>query len=622
MAILTNILPYVYLFEDTCNVYIVKNGSRSVLIDCASGAVADLLPSIDVTTVDWVLFTHHHRDQCFGARKLTEKGAKLAAPYYERFLFERATEYWQQKRIYDNYNDRSTFFTMGEDLPITRALEDYEHFDWGPYSFFVLPTPGHTLGSITLIAEMDQTKVAFTGDLMYGGGKLYQLHALEYDYGDLSGANWVAQSIHTLKKKDVELAMPSHGPVIDQPAACMEQLDTRLHRLMKLQRDRLDGTPEGLFAHEIKMEAITPHLLWGTDDTCSNFYVIKSDDGKALFIDYPYPSTGLFHKALHSPEPFVTLRFIEHHLDELREAWGIETFDVVIPTHIHDDHICGIPHLQRHYDTQCWALEEVAKIIEAPEKWNTPCLLDVPIKVDRRFQDGDPFEWEGYPFEIVFYPGQSEFHSAILAEVDGRRVLFSGDSLYPLKRYLPEKESEWMVNTVLRNSLTLAMHRKCAEEFERLRPDLLCCGHGPYREIPPEAFAAHRQYVEEKEAIWRALLPEPADMGLDLFWARLVPYQAEIQRGAAGSFILELRNSFEREVRFEASLAGAVSMSVRPTKAELTLVPGEKGMVSFEVAIPQDGDHHPYRRHLLTAEVVVNGRSYGPIAEALVVILR
>ena len=38
---------------------------------------------------------------------------------------------------------------------------------------------------------------------------------------------------------------------------------------MDLQSDGMGGR----FAHEICMEAITPHLLWGTDATCSNFYV-------------------------------------------------------------------------------------------------------------------------------------------------------------------------------------------------------------------------------------------------------------------------------------------------------------------------------------------------------------
>ena len=197
-------------------------------------------------------------------------------------------------------------------------------------------------------------------------------------------------------------------------------------------------------------------------------------------------------------------------------------------------------------------------------------------------------------------------------------MLFSGDSSYPLKRYLPEREGEWMVNTVLRNSLTFAMHHKCADEFERLRPDLLCCGHGPCWDVPPEAFAAHRRYVEEKERIWRELLPEPADLGIDLFWARLVPYQVEIKLGQAARFTLELRNSFGVEALFEASLASNLPMSIAPDKAGLKLAPGAKGRLDFDVTLPRDAPCHPHRRHLLTAAVSVNGKPHGPIAEALV----
>jgi glyoxylase-like metal-dependent hydrolase (beta-lactamase superfamily II) len=620
MTTLKTILPHLFLYEDTCNVYVLRHGERSLFIDCGSGTVVDALTNIGVKSVGWVLFTHHHRDQCFGARKLAECGAQLAVPSHERYLFERATDYWQGKRVADNYNDRSTFFTIGEDLPVALSLEDYEAFSWGPYKFFILPTPGHTLGSITLITEVDGKRVAFTGDLMNAGGKLYQLHAMEYDYGDLAGANLTAQSIHALKNQNVQLALPSHGPVIEDPASCIDILDKRLHPLMELQRDRMGASPGGRFAHEVKMEALTPHLLWGTEATCSNFFVIRSDSGKSLFIDYPYSSAGLFLTALHTPEPFGRLRFIEHHLDELREVWGVKSFDVALPTHIHDDHVCGIPYLQRHYGTACWALDEVAKVIEAPAKWNTPCLLGVPIRVDRQFTDGEKFEWEGFRFEIIFYPGQTEFHAAILGEIDGRRVLFSGDSSYPLRRYLPEKEKEWMVNTVLRNSLTLAMHRKCADEFVRLRPDFLCPGHGPSLPIPPDAYTEIHLYVERKEAIWRDLLPEPTDLGIDLFWARLLPYQLELKPGASAAIDLELRNSFATDVTFDASLSCAVPLITEPEQGELRLRPGEKRTMHFRVTVPANAPSHPYRRHLLTALVSVNGKQHGPIAEALLVV--
>ncbi|MBI83427.1 MAG: hypothetical protein CMJ81_09545 [Planctomycetaceae bacterium] len=614
MAPLQELSPHLYRFEDTCNVYVLRDGERALIVDCGSGAVVDHLADVGIRQVDWVLFTHHHRDQCFGAQRLGDHGAQLAVPHYERELFERATDYWQQKRIYDDYNDRNTFFTIGRNLPVARSLVDYDSFEWGPYKLLILATPGHTMGSISFLVEVDGQLVALTGDVMHNGGKLYQLHAMEHEYGDLTGANWVAHAIQSIKKRGPTVVLPSHGPVIDDPATCIDQLDARLHRLMKLMPDRMGQT----FMHEIRMEQITPHLLWGTAETCSNFYVIKSDSGKAMLIDYPFASAGIFRQALHPEEPIGRLRFVEHHLDELREQWGINSFEVIVPTHIHDDHTCGIPYLQQHENTQVWALEDVAKVLEAPYQWNTPCLLETPIPIDRRFNDGDRFQWEGIQFEIVFYPGQTEFHSAILAELDDRRVIFSGDSSYPLKRYVPDSGDQWMVNSVLRNSLTFEMHRKCADEFERLRPDLLCPGHGPTYDVRPQDWKEHRLYIEQKEQIWRDLIPAPADLGIDVFWARLMPYQQTIAPGDSCSYALELRNSFEEPVTFTATLdTHDLPCRVSPDEQTVSLPPGAKQPVTFEVAVEPGAPTDPFRRHLLTATVAVNGRSHGPITEAL-----
>ena len=616
------LLPHLYCFKDTCNVYVLEHDGRALVIDCGSGRVGDQLSQIGASAVDWVLFTHHHRDQCSGAWKLAAKGARLAVPRHERFLFDQVEAYWQQKRIYDNYNDRSTFFALGEDVPVASTLDDYDTFVWGPHTFSILPAPGHTQGSLTLVADIDGTRLAFTGDLIHDGGRLYQLHAMEYEYGDLIGCNWTAESIDALRKQQVRLVLPSHGPTITEPNRCIDELQAKLREYLKLQPDRLGATADGKFTHEIEMEELSPHLLWGTEETCSNFYVIKSDSGKALLIDYPYASKSLFATALHSPEPYATLRFVEHHLDELREKWGVECFDLVIPTHIHDDHVCGIPHLQKHFQTRCWALEEVAKVLEAPEKWNTPCLLEEPIRIDRRFQDGDTFTWEEFELEIVFYPGQTEFHSAILAEIDGRRVFFSGDSTFPMRRYLPDRVDEWMVNTVMRNSVNLAMHRKCADEFERLRPDFLCGGHGPVWDIAPEDFAAHRHHVEVKERIWRGLVPEPTDMGVDLFWARLLPYQQTVKSGESLSYTLELRNAHDLKARFEASLSSTLPLDVQPPSVERVLSPGEKVVLEFQAAVPDDAGIADERRHLLTVDITIDGKPHGPVSEALVTVLR
>ena len=614
------ILKDLYLHDDSCNVYVLKHGDAALLIDCGGGRVREALPDIGVKRIEWVLFTHHHRDQCYGAPMLAAQGARMAVPEHERHLFEHAETYWQQKRVYDNYNDRNTFFTIGQNVPVEAELTDYETFTWGPYEFQILPSPGHSSGSVTLVTDIDGTRVAFTGDLMHDGGKLYQLHAVELDYGDLIGANLVAQSIDALRKKNVQLALPSHGPVIQDPAECIRILDSRLHELIPLQGFRMGLTQDRLFAHEIRMQEITPHLLWGTAETCSNFYVIRADSGKSLIVDYPYASLALFNASLENPEPYATLRFVEHHLDELRDEWGVKSFDVVIPTHIHDDHVCGIPYLQRHHDTECWALDDVAKVLEAPQKWNTPCLLKTPIRIDRCFKDGDTFEWEGIQFEIVFYPGQTEFHSAILAVVDGRRVLFAGDSSYSMTRFYPDSERQWMVNPVMRNSVTLKMHRKCADEFDRLQADLLCPGHGPFIEIPDYAFEEHRRYVEQKEKLWAELVPAPEDFGIDLFWARLMPYQSDIAPGQTQAFTLELRNPHDETAEFEARLECALPVIVTPDVGSLKLNAGERGAIAFEVTVPSDAKPDPNRRHLVTVPISSNGKQHGPVSEAMVIV--
>src|SRR4051812_34900098 len=75
--------PDLLSWTDTCNVYVLRDGDAALLIDLGDGSVLDHLRDIGVTRVEWVLFTHHHREQCQGAAKLgpwRERGTKLAAP--------------------------------------------------------------------------------------------------------------------------------------------------------------------------------------------------------------------------------------------------------------------------------------------------------------------------------------------------------------------------------------------------------------------------------------------------------------------------------------------------------------------------------------------------------------
>ena len=113
MSNLTKISENLYCFNDTCNVYLIIDGDAGLLIDAGSGAVLSEIENIGCRRIEWVLHTHHHRDQCWGDSDLLEHGARIAVPQHERHLFATAELFWQYRRTYDNYDDRNDFFTIG-----------------------------------------------------------------------------------------------------------------------------------------------------------------------------------------------------------------------------------------------------------------------------------------------------------------------------------------------------------------------------------------------------------------------------------------------------------------------------------------------------------------------------
>ena len=619
---LTKISEHLYRMTDTCNVYLITDDDHGLLIDTGSGAILDHLDGTGVRQVEWVLHTHHHRDQCAGTPRLQEHGARLAVPEYERHLFDQAELFWQTRRTYDNYNDRNTFFTVGEDIPVDEILEDYEVFTWRGYEFYILPAKGHTLGSSALIVTIDGRRVAFTGDLMATGGKLYQLHAMEYHYGGMEGVLFTLQSIQALGKQQIEAGYPSHGEPITAVADDIDKLQRRLMDCVKLGRGMRvagrDSIPEPLFLPESKLIPISRHLLWGGNWTCSNFYVILSDSGKAMFVDYGHAFLPHMHISA-DHDGLETMRFVEHHLDELREDYGVTEFDLVVPTHIHDDHTCGIPFLQRHHDTKCWALEQVGQVLADPMAWaSTPCTFYKPIRIDRWLGDGERFQWEEYEFEIYFAPGQTEFHSVYAGTIDDRRVAFTGDN-YFLDDVLEggKLHQRPYQTTVLRNSFQLSMHQRCVEVMREIDPELICPGHRDVLSCCKEDLDYYCDFIQRKERSFRELVAEPADHFIDLFWARLLPYLMVVSAGETLEYRLLLRNNLLRVATYEARLVAPSGWETSSEMDRLQLEPGGRGELRLAATAPQQSDNV---RRLMTAEISIDGKSQGQISEALVTV--
>lgn len=621
-AALTRLSEHLYRFPDTCNVYLIVDGDAGLLIDAGSGAVLDHLHEAGVKRIEWVLHTHHHRDQCWGTPRVRTQGARVAVPEYERHLFDQAELFWQTRRVFDNYDDRNTFFTAAENIPVDAVLEDYETFQWRGYRFFVLPAKGHTCGSSTLLVQIDGRLVGFTGDLLTAGGKLYQLHAMEYTYACMEGILFTLQSLQALRKQKIDVCLPSHGEPITEVAGDLDRLQRRLMACVNLGRGmRVAGresVPEQLFLPDPKLVPLSRHLLWSGLWACSSFYVVLSESGKALLVDYghaffPHMHIGPDH------DGFGTLRFVEHHLDELAEDYGVTEIEVVIPTHSHDDHTCGIPYLQRHRGTQCWALREVGQVLADPAAWtSTPCTFPKPIRIDRWLTDGERLQWQEYEFEIYHAPGQTEFHAVLAGRIDGRQVAFTGDNLYRAEVLAGHQfEAHPYQTTVWRNSFQLAMHRRCAEVMRRIAPELVCPGHRDVLPWDKRELDAYCDFIVRKEHVFRELVDEPADQYIDLFWARLLPYLTTAQAGQRVAYRLLLRNNLERPATFAARLVPPRGWESPAEFVALTLQPGARGEVALWAQAPAVAD--PVRR-LVTAEIQIDGQAQGPVSEALVTV--
>lgn len=618
---LARLSEHLWVLKDTCNVYILKSGSDCLLIDSGSGAVLEHLRTIGVEKVGWILHTHHHRDQCWGTpTTLQMTGARIAVPEYERHLFDNIEAYWQARRIYDNYNNTSTFFSLRENVNVDVVLQDYETFCWRDYKLRVIPAKGHTYGMVSLIIEVDGERIAFVGDLMTRGGKLFQLHSMEYSYGDLLGVEFTMQSVLALKKENIGTAYPSHGEPIVDVQADIERLESRLEALAGIGSLYTSGR-KAPFAdvktiRESTLQPISDHLLWAGPYTCSNFYIILSGNGHAMLIDYGLVSEGHLHWGCDS-DSIQALRFVEHHLDQLRDDYGVRDIELVVPTHIHDDHVCGIPYLQRHSGTQCWTLDCIADVISDPSAWaSTPCCFHKPITVERTLRDGETFHWRGFDFEIYHAPGQTEYHAMILADIDGRRIAFGGDNLFLADAGAEVGREIAIQTTVMRNSLQLAMHRRCANVLQTTKPELICPGHGELITIDNSRIAEYVDYISRKEAAFRDIVGEPADIYIDLFWARMLPYLSQASPNSVINYTVKIRNNLERAAIYSARLIPAFGWSSDSKAESISLQPGQHGEVTLTATAPSQSDS---RRRLVTAEVLVDGVSWGPVCEALVV---
>lgn len=177
------------------NVYLILD-KKTALIDTGTGLSDGIekavLKRLDGRKLDFIINTHAHFDHCGGNRLLNAKvlihrddGKELLSG-----------------RFYDTYK----FF--GEEIPLKfdQLLQEGDKIDLGNSILKVIHTPGHTLGSVSLL--LTDEKVLFTGDTLFTNGG--------FGRTDLGGdEKTLLTSLEGLKSVNFDRLCPGHEGIVE-----------------------------------------------------------------------------------------------------------------------------------------------------------------------------------------------------------------------------------------------------------------------------------------------------------------------------------------------------------------------------------------------------------------------
>lgn len=596
----------VILHRDTCNVYVLTDGPDAITIDFGSGSVLDHLADYGVERVTDVLMTHHHRDQAQGLARAAAAGARIWVPPAERDLFARVSEHWQARPLDNDYNLRQDKFSLLDDVPVHGAVPEYRVTSVGGargVDVTALPTPGHTPGSITYLIERAGRRLAFVGDLLYGPGKVWSLAATQWSYSGLEGAAASILSLDLLADRAPDLLLPSHGEPMPDPSDAIARTRRDLQALVDFRRDR----PWDLTAWLRRpYEEITPHLLRNRTSMATS-YALLSDAGAALLIDYGYDMvTGMAGGSDRAARrPWLAS------LDALKRTYGVERIEVAVPTHYHDDHVAGFGLLSDVEGTEIWAADTIAPILRDPRRYDLPCLWWDPLPVHREVRPGEPIRWREYELTMWPLPGHTLYAAAIAFEVDGTKVLATGDQQ---DGGWIEGERTELLNFQYRNRFRIDDFVESAALYRRLAPDLMISGHWAPRRVDPAYLDMLLARGRELARLHRALLPlDEVDFGAEGVGARILPYRSAVRVGDSVDLEVRVRNPFQRRCVAKVDLVVPDGWRATPARREVKVDPLGEDAVTFTVRAGS-----PARRARVAADLTVDERAFGQHAEALI----
>jgi glyoxylase-like metal-dependent hydrolase (beta-lactamase superfamily II) len=613
-AVVEEIAHGIYRVRDTCNVYVILAGDENttprtaIAVDFGSGVVLDHLDEMGVSAITDIVMTHHHRDQAQGLPRAIDAGIRVHVPPVEVGLFNRVEAMWEGRQVENDYDLRQDRFSILDSIDVDSTVLEYRAAEYGGVRIRTIPTPGHTIGSVTYLVDHGDERLAFTGDLIYAPGKVWSLAATQWSYTGSEGPVMTTMSCMLLEDEHPTMLLPSHGePMTDAPSA-LKKLASNMQQYIDTRTTVRWDIHERLRNPFVR---ITDHLILNRSSNSRSF-VVLSDTGSALFIDFGYDMVYDMMWALLGGRPREASRPWLASLPELKKQFGVTSVEVALPTHYHDDHVAGLNLLRDVEGTEVWTPANVAPILDDPMQNDLPCLWFEPIKSDRVLPLGEAFQWREYTITVHEQPGHTLYAAAFEIEIDGVRMLFTGDQQSNLGRKEGPPE---IANYQYRNRFRIDDYRDSASLYQRIMPGLMLGAHWEARQVDPGFLEYLAEVGESVVANHHELLPlEELNLGADSVLARLTPYRSVAAKGSTIRYTATVKNPFGAEAEADLSLALPTNWRCTPNSRNIVLEAGEERAVEFSVTVGNES----IRRGRVALDLSIGPLALGQHVEALV----
>ncbi len=607
----TQVAKDIYLFPDICNVYVIKSGELGLLIDLGSGDVVDHLKEIGITKIEWVLFTHHHREQTQGYPRLKNTGTKVAVPEVEKALFETPLNFRKMApALSDAFTVHGASYVRPGITPIKvdKTFAKMDDFTWQGTELWCIETAGNSPGSISYITRKEGEWLAFTGDLMLQGSKLHTWFDSEWDYGFSKGVYALYNSLGQLEGYPLKKMLPSHGPIIENPLPQLQALRNNLREFNKLYlRGWEVFTFAGADQDRVSQPTSVPHVWQVTKhlfkfrgpEFWPNFHMILADNGHALVVD-----CGLFKK-----------EFLDKSIALMKERLGLKQIDVVLVTHMHGDHCLEAPHLRDVHGAKIWTMNRVVAPVSRPLHFDYCAQVNTygkgidSIAFDKVFQEGDTFTWEGFKLTVDWMPGQTEFALCLHGDIDGKKVAFTGDNIFGSSSDPSQNGHEAVV---ARNSCILEEgYIYAAKYLKKLQPDLLLGGHSWAMAEPAKLIDRYlTDALKLKEYFEKLSFEKDYRWMYDPYWVHMEPYRVSLGKNNATEARLVMRNFDSAPIAMKVEIVLPEGFKAEPAIIS-TMVAGEStSSIPIQISCTKETNKG---LHLAALDITRKGKRAGQL---------